>query len=247
MQRIAIPQIVPTQPTQPVFRGVAIENPWLLPGYRRNLPHVRFEGATYFVTFRLADSIPEAIAREWQAEREAWLRVRGIEPDWKKTEPARFLSALNALPYSERQARTREQHRKYFIELDRCHGGCLLARTHGVVSRALDYFDAQRVWIGDFVVMPNHVHALVQPFLGVRLEKWLYSVKRFTSREIKSELALDLPESMKCGPVWQPESFDRIVRNRDELAQIRGYIRDNPMKLRPGSFAFRRMPWMDNA
>ena len=29
--------------------------------YRRNLPHLRIEGATYFVTFRLNDSLPESV------------------------------------------------------------------------------------------------------------------------------------------------------------------------------------------
>ena len=34
--------------------------------YKRNLPHWRQEGATYFVTFRLADSLPREAIRELQ-------------------------------------------------------------------------------------------------------------------------------------------------------------------------------------
>ena len=37
--------------------------------YRRDLPHWRQEGCTYFVTFCLADSIPRSIWRAWQEER----------------------------------------------------------------------------------------------------------------------------------------------------------------------------------
>ena len=40
----------------------------------RRLPHWRQEGATYFVTFRLDDALPQAATRRLQAERENWLR-----------------------------------------------------------------------------------------------------------------------------------------------------------------------------
>lgn len=61
MKKLAPPTSIPEQP---VFRGVDVEELWPVPGYRRNLPHLRIEGATYFVTFRLADSIPESIAQQ---------------------------------------------------------------------------------------------------------------------------------------------------------------------------------------
>src|SRR5260221_8212337 len=32
------------------------------------------EGVTYFVTFRLSDALPQSVLREWQREREEWLR-----------------------------------------------------------------------------------------------------------------------------------------------------------------------------
>jgi len=38
-------------------------------------PHWQQEGAVYFVTFRLADSIPSQLLNQWENEREAWLRV----------------------------------------------------------------------------------------------------------------------------------------------------------------------------
>jgi hypothetical protein len=41
--------------------------------YGRYLPHWRQSGATYFVTFRLADSIPAAKLRQWEAELDEWM------------------------------------------------------------------------------------------------------------------------------------------------------------------------------
>ena len=38
------------------------------------LPHWQQEGAAYFITFRLADAVPQALRQEWEDEREGWLR-----------------------------------------------------------------------------------------------------------------------------------------------------------------------------
>src|SRR5437016_2901530 len=43
---------------------------------RRHLPHWEQEGATYFVTFRLADSIPTTLLTEWRDELQAWLKFQ---------------------------------------------------------------------------------------------------------------------------------------------------------------------------
>src|SRR6185503_12328146 len=38
-----------------------------------NLPHWQQIGATYFVTFRLADSLPSTLLDRWRNERQAWI------------------------------------------------------------------------------------------------------------------------------------------------------------------------------
>jgi type I restriction enzyme R subunit len=129
--------------------------------------------------------------------------------------------------------------------LDQCHGSCLLETAHSIVGRSLEFFHGQRVWLGDYVVMPNHVHVIIQPFPGVQLEEWLYSIKRFTSTEIARNCSLDARTVMRQGHLWQTESFDRIVRDAEELARTRRYIANNPAKLRPGTFALKQMTWLD--
>jgi hypothetical protein len=52
------------------FRGLDLDRP--VRRYLRHLPHWRQDGATYFVTFRLADSIPEAKLIELQNLRNHW-------------------------------------------------------------------------------------------------------------------------------------------------------------------------------
>jgi REP-associated tyrosine transposase len=232
-------------PERPFFVGFDVDDPWSVPGYRRNLPHWRLEGATYFVTFRLADSIPESVARQWREDRESWLQAHGIDPAWQESDPSRWWDAHAAITLTERRTFVRAQQRQFLVELDKCHGACLLGAAHGIVAEALEYFHGQRVWLGDYVVMPNHVHVLVQPFPGVKLEEWLYSIKRFSSTKINADSARNARATMRCGHLWQTESFDRIVRNTKELAQTRRYIANNPKNLRPDTFALKQMEWLN--
>ena len=61
---------------QPAFRPFNPEGE--LRVYVRNLPHWRQPGATYFVTFRQDDSIPQGVLAEWQDVRERW---KGTQPN----------------------------------------------------------------------------------------------------------------------------------------------------------------------
>lgn len=232
-------------PEKPTFKGHDTTSIWLLPMYRRNLPHLRLGKATYFVTFRLADSIPKCIAQQWLEERYQWFKQHGIDPAWKDNDLKRWTKAYHAISLREREDFEKKQRRRFFIELDKSHGSCLLAKYHGLVGEALEFFHGKRVWCGDYVVMPNHVHIIVQPFPGVELEQWLYSVKRYASNIIVKQDPSRVRESMRKGNLWQKESFDRIVRDADELARTRRYIEANPEKLPANSFVLKKMAWLD--
>lgn len=58
--------------TPPGFRGMHPDLPIRV--YHRHLPHWRQDGATYFVTFRLADSIPQEHVRVLKSWRAIWER-----------------------------------------------------------------------------------------------------------------------------------------------------------------------------
>jgi type I restriction enzyme R subunit len=109
--------------------------------------------------------------------------------------------------------------------LDRGHGECVLKRPElaGVVARSLRHFDAQRYHLGDFVVMPNHVHVLVCLLGDTELESLCYSWKKFTAAEINRALG-------RKGRFWQEESFDHLVRSPEQFDHLRRYIADNPRK-----------------
>jgi len=42
---------------------------------RNRLPHWQQDGATYFITYRLADSIPQVLMNQWRQDREHWMEL----------------------------------------------------------------------------------------------------------------------------------------------------------------------------
>ncbi len=207
--------------------------------YRRALPHWRQKGCTYFVTFRLADSIPRAVATEWMETRRAWLKAHGIDRPLR--EPAAMDLYLR-IPERDRRVFEQREARRYHAELDRCHGACILAHpeVREGLAGALQHFHGGRCASGDWVVMPNHVHWLVQPLDDWDLEDLLQSIKRYSA-------TMASKAGWHRGTMWQKESYDRIVRDSRELLACREYIERNPVKagLPPDRFSFHRAEWLD--
>ena len=167
-----------------------------------NLPHWRQDGVLYFVTFRLADSLPAEKVRSLRLEREAWLRAH---PEPRPLEKEKEHWTLFG-------GRTQQF-------LDAGHGACLLSSpdARSTVEDALRCFDGKRYEFGRFVVAPNHVHVLVRPLPDHELSDILASWKSFTSLQINRLLG-------RRGPLWQKESYDHIVRNASALWHIERYI-----------------------
>jgi len=171
-----------------------------------NLPHWRQDGATYFVTFRTADSMPQTKLKQWLDERTTWMD--------KHPEP--HTSA-------ERLEYTKLFPQRFQEWLDAGYGACQLGRSDvkAVVENALAHFNGSRYRLGEFVVMPNHVHVLVSPLGDHELSDILQAWKSFTAKEINRLIG-------GTGQFWQKESFDHIVRSPEQLERIKAYIRNNP-------------------
>lgn len=175
---------------------------------RRNLPHWRQEGATYFVTFRLSDSLPKEVREQIRQEREAWF---GNNPE----------------PWTAAQA---EEHERRFNArigtlLDNGAGCCALGSQTAatLVEGSLRHFDGERYHLFSWVVMPNHVHCIVRPLGENSLDEIWESWKGFTSHKLR-KLGVDLE------PIWFRECYDRIVRDAEHLYWVVQYIPENPWK-----------------
>jgi type I restriction enzyme R subunit len=175
----------------------------------RNLPHWRQPGVTYFVTFHLADSLPQEKLISLQKDRQQFL-LEHPEPWSEET----------------RHAWNQTFSQRIHDWLDAGYGAYLLKDPIAgqIVASAMKHFDKDRYDLLAYVVMPNHVHALLTPQNGHTLDQILHSWKSFSATEINKTLHHQ-------GPVWQKETYDHIVRNPQALWSIANYIVKNPSKV----------------
>ena len=98
----------------------------------------------------------------------------------------------------------------------------------------------KNVFIDTYVIMPNHVHAIIAidvsvnklfskgQALGLSLHKTLSKIicdfKSFASRKINK--IIENNEKFK----WQRSFYDHIIRNDKSLSNVRRYIMDNPKR-----------------
>jgi hypothetical protein len=188
----------------PGFRGLDPNLP--LKMYYRRLPHWRQEGATYFITFRLNDALPQEKVRELQWLKEKWEEAHPpprLAKDWEEF-------AREVMVKSERW-------------LDQGYGCCWFNQLafSKLLCDALFFFQSQRYFASCFTVMPNHCHLVIRPFPGYELEDILQVCKGYVSRQINKA-------RKTTNTLWQQESYDRIVRDEGHLFRVVQYIGRNP-------------------
>jgi REP element-mobilizing transposase RayT len=179
---------------------------------RGYLPHLKREGAAYFVSFRLADTLPREVLLRFKHERDAIIE--------------------NAKAH--RSPLTLTQQEQLFLwycdkvdaYLDAGHGECHLRRPElaGLVAGAFQFFDGDRYELRAWVVMPNHAHVVVWPCPPWTLSQVLHSWKSYTSNEANKMLA------RRSQRFWQVESFDHLIRNDEDMARCCAYTVNNPVK-----------------
>lgn len=180
---------------------------------RRNLPHFCQAGAAYFITFRLGDSIPQTRLDFWRWQYERWLQS-------------------HPPPHAEAELQQIKELGIRRVErfLDRGHGACLLREPPAQDALETPMRNRDRVdyELGDYVIMPNHVHVLFRPLRRVELGDLLGPWRSLSAKQINEM-------NGRRGTLWQDECFDHIVRNPDFLLRFRRYIHNNPAKCRRGT------------
>ncbi len=102
-----------------------------------------------------------------------------------------------------------------------------------LVAEAIGHFDGRRYHMLAYVVMDDHVRALVLTHGNRSLEQIVHSWKSFTAKRLRTL-------GQRAVPVWQDEYFDRIVRDETELIQRAQYLLGNPVKRWPDTEEY---PW----
>jgi len=189
------------------------------PEYHRCLPHLQPPGATFFVTFRLANSIPQTVIRRWHEERNA------------------LTQTLQCMPDDEAQHISLQFTRKRFIELEQLLDGATAGerwlqdeRLAQIVCRFMRNKDSVQYRLDAYCVMSNHVHVLLMPLPTDEtassyypLQKILHSFKRLSAIECNKL-------RQRAGALWEEESFDHYCRDHEEWIRVLHYILNNPVK-----------------
>jgi REP element-mobilizing transposase RayT len=195
-------------PAPPGFQG--FRDDLLLTCYQQLLPHWRQDGATYAVTFRLADSLPQAKLEELCAFKAEWLR---------RNPPLRANAVADALSQAMME--------RVEAWLDQGMGDCVLRSSslREPLIASMRASDGKTCELGAFVVMPNQVHAIVRPLdpRRVALEIVLKHWKGVSASEINRTLH-------RTAALWQRESFDRLIRDEEHLWRALQYLGRNPHK-----------------
>ncbi|MEM6766106.1 MAG: transposase [Bacteroidota bacterium] len=185
------------------------------PIYRNRLPHLTPAGGVFFITFRLHDSLPQAVNRKLYQE------------------PEQKLSTLKEQGPTDLSQKVEIAQKRSFAKFDQAldhkpFGECWLKREEVakvVVERLWEYHDR---WysLQAYCIMPNHVHILIDTSSGQVFQKLsviMQRIKGGTAREINQRLN-------RKGVFWQKDSYDHLVRNQEEWLKIYAYILNNPVK-----------------
>jgi putative transposase len=85
------------------------------------------------------------------------------------------------------------------------------------------YVAAGKFKLHDFVVMPNHVHLLIEVNTGTTIEKAMQLIKGGFSYRLKRQCGYE-------GEVWQPGFSDARIKDEQSFLRHREYIAQNPVK-----------------
>jgi putative transposase len=173
--------------------------------HRGYLPHLEDPGVVQHITFHLADSLPrQALARLEQ-------QLESFPPD----------------------KRDIERRRKLEKWLDAVHGSCPLCdpKVAEQMQDVILHFEGRRYELFAWVVMPNHVHVLLQATPGHEINHIVKSWKSFSGRFIGAYLR-DRGDSEAPQRIWHRDYWDRYIRSERHFERVVNYIQQNPVKAR---------------
>ena len=187
--------------------------------YRRNLPHIQPRGATFFITFRLAGSLPQSLIDQWQKERQWLLHVA-------QTNPSYFAQVKD------------DFERGWFAKFERILDGSAEGpvwlsdeRIAAIVNESLHHRDGKVYRLDAFSIMANHVHTVIKPLRRVEKEDLAYHALSTIMQSLKGYTAYQANQLLgREGEFWAHESYDHWIRDHDEWQRIVAYVLNNPVK-----------------
>src|SRR3569833_2411555 len=157
----------------------------------------------------------------------------GVSPEPRANHIPITVESARGAKYSKRNLPHFERPwAKYMVTFSTVQKRQLSSEARDIVLESLLFTGQQRRWqLFAACVMPDHVHVLFEPQIKEQdtevtpifwsLTVLLHSVKSFTAHEMNKAEGAE-------GPVWEKESFDRIMRSDADLEEKFHYICRNP-------------------
>lgn len=134
----------------------------------------------------------------------------------------------------------------YFITFRTFNQFILADKSKQIIYDAILFQDNKKCKIYSFVIMPDHVHIIMQPIeikTGeyYNLSEIMQAIKGFSAKQIIKNLRTNsnslLSDERQTGTsvlpvkhIFQAESFDKIIRSEEELFEKMNYFLNNPVK-----------------
>lgn len=194
--------------------------------YNRKLPHWQPEGAMFFITFRLANSLPVQVIQELKAQRE----------HEQKEIRAKF-SGLSH--YDELYKLDKKYFGRFDSWLDRCmeESPRWLAepKIAQIVADEIHRLDGERYSLIAYCLMSNHGHLVIDTAERNIKPAHEGSTSKYpltdTMKLLKGRAARFCNQALgRNGSFWSAESYDHVVRNQKEFENIVWYTLNNPVK-----------------
>ncbi len=196
--------------------------------YHRNLPHWQPQDRIFFITFRLAHSLPQSVLQELRVEQERERQSNCSRSSGKQQRQELYDSAKRFFG-------------KYDTWLDRCikESPRWLAEEAiaRLVMQEIHRMDTERCDLIAFSIMPNHVHLLIDTagFNQVSPTNTIGTTYPYpltdSLRLLKGRTARYCNQALgRSGDFWHHESYDHVVRDEQEFERIFRYILNNPVK-----------------
>ena len=191
---------------------------------RGYLPHIENK-MLQVITFRLYDSVPREVIEQWKnalAMQENTVAA-GSAGDLARNPrvTANNAGGVARAPHEEQQ----KLRRLIDDYEDKGCGQCFFRddRIAELMESTLFHYEGRHYRLIRWVIMPNHVHVMIELLPGVALSSILQEWKSSTSHSANKLLG-------RNGVFWMPEYYDRYIRDQDHLKRAIEYIDANPVK-----------------
>ncbi len=168
--------------------------------YKRKLPHWQPPNSRFFITYRLAGSIPASIIQELQKKYYSCQNNSSARQEY-------FAEIENYLESNKEGP--------HWLKED------VISQ---IVFDSLMFNDKKDYDLYGCSIMSNHVHVVLKTINNnISLDKILQNHKKFTARKANAILG-------RSGQFWAQESYDTLIRSDQHFMNSVKYCLENPVK-----------------